>query len=207
MTFQYVPNPSPGDIDRIVSEWVHRELTNISDLLSEVYPRWEDLRFPAVSLKPGGTAPNWNDTTGQYEVAVGEYIWATIQLPHAWKVGTVLKPHVHWNKITSAAGNVNWQLDYKWWKIGEVIDAAYTTLSDESPDISDGDTAYQHALTSLGDIIPASDTEISDCLICKLSRVAAAGTEYGADSGIIEFDIHYEIDSVGSQLEFIKDLG
>ena len=171
----------------------------------ETQDRWDDLRFPAANLKAGTAGvPTWDNTNGLQEFAIGDYLFCQVQLPHAWKVGTTLKPHVHWCKITSGPNLVAWQLEYKWAKIGEVMDAAFTTISDETPDVSDGDTAYQHALTALPDIVPASDVQISDMLICKVSRIATAGASYGTRAALLEFDIHIEIDSYGSVQEYVK---
>ena len=168
-------------------------------------PVWDDLRFPSANLKPGtANVPTWDPTNGLQEFAIGDELFAQVQLPHAWKVGTVLKPHMHWCKITSGPNLVRWQLDYKWAKIGEVMDAAFTTIADETPDVSDGDTAYQHALTALPDITPAADVQISDMLICRISRVASAGASYGTRAVLFEFDIHYQLDSRGSIEEYVK---
>ena len=205
MSFIYIPDAPPADIDPVVSEWVQRELTRIADDFGTVAPRWDDLRFPAGNLKNGSSGvPAWNNTYGLQTFGVGDYVFATVQLPHAWKVGTELRPHIHWCKTTSAAGTVRWELEYRWGKIGEVIDAAWTTLSNETPTVSDGDTAWQHALTPWDAITPPFDIQISDMLLCKLERVVEVGSGYGPDVALLEFDIHYQIDSLGSDLEYIK---
>jgi hypothetical protein len=166
---------------------------------------WDDLRFPAGNLKAGSAGvPTWNNTYGLQEFSIGDYLFCQVQLPHAWKVGSTLKPHFHWMKITSGPNLVGWQLEYRWAKIGEVMDVAWTTISDETPDVSDGDTAWQHALTALPDIVPPSDVQISDMLVCKISRIATAGASYGTRAALLEFDIHYQIDSRGSRQEYVK---
>lgn len=209
MPFTYIPDAPPSDIDQVTAEWVNRELTRISDeLIAASEAKWDDLRFPAANLKSGSSGvPSWDNTNGLQEFDIDDYLFCQVQLPHAWKVGSTLKPHFHWSKITSAVGNVNWQLEYKWAKLGQVIDGSFTVLNDETPDVSDEDTAYHHALTAVGEIIPPADVGISDMLICKLSRIAAVGTEYGTDAALFEFDIHYQIDSFGSDIEYIKHRG
>lgn len=167
--------------------------------------RWDDLRFPAANLKNGSSGvPTWNNTYGLQEFSIGDYLFCQVQLPHAWMKGTDLQPHFHWMKITSAPNLVAWQLEYRWIKIGDVMDGSWTTLSDETPDVSDGDTAWQHALTAVGAIPVDSTVELSDMLVCKLSRVATAGASYGARAALLEFDVHYQIDSFGSRQEYIK---
>jgi len=170
----------------------------------EYIGQWDDLRFPAANLKPGSAGvPTWDNTNGLQEFSIGDYLFCQVQLPHAWKIGSTLKPHVHWCKITSGPNLVRWQLDYKWVKTGQVMDAAFTTIADETPDVSDGDTAYQHALTALPDIT-TTGVDISDILVCKISRVATAGASYGTRAVLFEFDIHIQTDSQGSIAEYEK---
>jgi hypothetical protein len=184
-------------------EWVERQLKKIRDAMP--VQGWEDMQFPATHLKPGVSQPTQDATNGTILFRVGDDVFAQAQLPHAWEEGTVLKPHVHWYKTTSATGNVRWQLEYKWSKIGETMDAGFTTLAAEVPAVGDDDTAEQHSLTPLGDIVCTDGQQISDMLIMKLSRVAAVGTDYGAvDAALMEFDIHYHSNSHGSELEYTK---
>lgn len=205
MTFDYIPTTT-GSEEKLPDRWTTEELNGLSRVLVNSYPRWEDLRFPASAVNPPGIAsdPDIDTTYGFWLFAVNELIFMQAQLPHAWRVATTLKPHVHWMKTTSASGVVNWQLDYRWVKIGEVMDGSWTTLSSETPSISDGDTQYQHAITALGDLTVDGSEEISDMLVMKFSRVAAAGSEYAADAAMLEFDIHYQADSPGSEKEYSK---
>lgn len=174
-------------------------------------PRWDDLRFPAQGINPPGAVadPGLESTTGLllFAAAGTETIAGVAQMPHAWDEGTTIKPHVHWQKTTSAAGNVLWQLDYEVINNGDTAAMAYgsqgqgVTPMDGTPD---GNTANQVLITSLGDITMV-DKRISCLIFWKLSRIGSdASDTYGADARLIEFDIHYEIDSRGSIEEFTK---
>lgn len=83
-------------------------------------------------------------------------------------------------------------MEYKWAKIGEIIDANWTTLSGATAiatTIDDG-SANRHLITSLGTINDAN-ADFSDMLIIKLSRVGGnAADTYGADARLLEFDLH-----------------
>jgi len=199
----YSPGQIPLDIGPTEGEWLRREFRRISEALNYQAPRWEDLRFPASNLTPGtANTPTWDDTNGLWEFAVSDELFFQAQMPHSWKEGSAVYPHVHWQKITSAAGNVNWRIDYRVCRIGEVWDSS-DNLADETPDVTDNDTARTHALTALGEI-SMTGAQVSDMIIGKLSRVAAAGTEYGTRAALLEFDIHILVDSFGSELEYIK---
>lgn len=167
---------------------------------------YEDLRFPATAINPPGLVgdPDWDTTNGGWLFDGGstEMLFLLIQIPHAWEEGTTLHPHVHWQKSTSAAGTVLWQLEYKWAPIGAAMDATFTTISSSTPTVSDADTADWHALTDLGNIT-ATGKQISDMILAKLSRLGGTDT-YAADARLLEFDIHYQVNSFGSREEYTK---
>ena len=177
---------------------------------SEFEANWDDLRFPATAINPPGQAsdPDVEATTGLllFAAAGTETIFALVQMPHSWKEGSVVKPHVHWQKTTSADGDVYWQLDYKKIPIGDVMDAEFTTLSATTPvsGTPDNDTANEHLLTSFADIDMTGLT-LSDCLLCKLSRIGGnAADTYGADARLLEFDVHFQINTLGSEQLYTK---
>ena len=167
---------------------------------------WDDLRVPVTAINPPGLESDPDiDTTYGFALFSGsgtEVLFTAIQLPHSWAEGTVLRPHFHWMKTTSASGTVLWQLDYRWAGIGDIMDGDWTTLSSSTPTVSDDNTAYKHALTALGDLDATGQT-LSAMLICKLSRIGGSDT-YAADAALLEFDIHYQVDSPGSQTEYVK---
>ena len=172
--------------------------------------QWEDLRFPATAINPPGQAsdPDFDTTNGGWLfAAVGtELLFLIAQLPHAWVTGRDLAPHVHWQKTTSAAGNVVWRLSYKWAPIGAVMDAAFTDVdaSTVAAGTPDNDTADEHLITPFT-ALSGTGKGISDMLVMKLARIGGdAADTYGADARLLEFDIHYEVDSFGSNQEFVK---
>ena len=92
---------------------------------------WDDLRFPATAINPPGQAsdPDVEASSGLllFDSNGTELIYAFVQMPHAWKEGSSISPHVHWQKTTSAAGDVLWRMRYKMAPIGEVMDADWST--------------------------------------------------------------------------------
>ena len=114
---------------------------------------------------------------------------------------------MHWQKTTSASGDVFWQFDYEVVNNGAVAAMDYgsqlqaTTVAIGTPD---GDTANEVLITPLGDITMTGKT-LTSLIFWKFSRIGGdAADTYGADARMLEFDIHYEIDSFGSNEEFIK---
>ena len=206
----YEPRPVPREASPPLRTFLDDELQTIADLLNVKNPPWDDLRFPAGAANPPGLAsdPAFDTTNGGYlfDATGTEVLFFQAQMPHAWKEGSIIRPHVHWQKTTSAAGDVYWQLDYKKAPIGAVMDAAFTTLSVATTvgGTPDNDLAGEHLISSFGDV-DMSGNELSDMLLIKLSRIGGnAADTYGADARLLEFDIHYQRDSAGSGREFIK---
>jgi hypothetical protein len=168
---------------------------------------WEDLRFPVQAINPPGAEsdPDVDATDGTllFAAAGTEVIYIQAQMPHAWALGSAIVPHVHWCKTSSAAGAVVWQLAYQFADIGEAFgdwsSAVSATLA-----VSDGDTANVHALSSFGPLtLPANG--VSSMIKLKLSRAGNdAADTYAADAKLLEFDIHYQVDSRGSDEETSK---
>jgi len=209
-SIDYQPRPVPAEVSQQMRDFLDDELKRIADLINVKNPLWDDLRFPAAAANPPGLAsdPDYDTTNGGwlFDAASTEVLFFQVQMPHPWREGTEIHPHVHWQKTTSAAGNVYWQLDYKKAPIAAVMDAAFTTLSTTStvPGTPDNNTADEHLISAF-DWIDMVGNELSDMLLIKLSRIGGdAADTYGADVRLLEFDIHYEIDGFGSGREFIK---
>ena len=182
--------------------------TKSADFEHLALPRatWDDLRFPATAINPPGQVsdPDWDTTKGGWLFASSgtEMLHVIAQLPHSWAEGTELRPHLHWEKTTSAAGNVYWNLSYQISSIGQARDAA-VDLGAYIPAVA-SDTADVHQLTPFA-AIDMTDKTLSCIIIMQLSRVAGnANDTYGADARLLEFDFHYQSDHAGSSAEYIK---
>lgn len=173
---------------------------------------WEDLRFPATAVNPPGQAsdPDVELTSGLllFAAAGTELVYVFVQMPHAWKEGSAISPHVHWQKTTSAAGNVLWRLRYKHAPLAGVMDAAWSAPLDITTPVAgtpDTDTADYHMLSSFDPDIDMTGYPISHCILFEVSRIGGDALDtYGADARLLEFDIHYQIDSAGSTQLFTK---
>lgn len=172
--------------------------------------RWDDLQTAATAIRAPGIADPGFDTDycgwlfdGN---ATTEVLLFSFQLPHAWKEGSKISPHVHWAKTTAASGNVRWVLDYKWAKLGQVADSSWTNLTVTTPvaGTPDTNTAYKTLLSTFGEI-DTSGVKISDQLLIKLSRNPSHTDDtYGADALMLFFDIHIKLDSLGSVFLYRK---
>ena len=167
---------------------------------------WEDLRAPATAINPPGQVsdPDWDNTNGGwlFDAAGTEILWIIMQLPHSYKEGSNIKPHLHWCPTNTNTGNVLWRMEYKWTNVGETEAGTFSTLN--VLDAGDG-TALKHQIAPF-DAITGTGKTLSSMLVLKLSRIGGDGTDtYNADALLREFDIHYETDTPGgSHSEYSK---
>jgi len=152
----------------------------------------DDLRVP---LDKGSSAASLEYFSG----STGPQIWVfrnnasveamsfTVQLPHNWKQGTTIYPHIHWIPRANGTGNVQWNLDYTWVDIDGTFSAT-TTISG----IATGPfTKDNHLLTNIGTGLVGTDKSYSSVLICRIWRDSSIGTDtYNGDAGGLTMDFH-----------------
>lgn len=196
---KYEPAPTPSKLDQLL-EFLAREFRRIAGHTHEE-PYWDDLRVPAQAVNPPGLGsdPQWDTSKGGwlFDQTLVEELHLMVQLPHGWKVGSDLRPHVHYEKATSATGSVTWRLSYSWLAIGASRTAEATLSADDTVEYTAG--ADFHMLTPLGIITASASIDISDMLFLRLQRdVSATADTYAGDARLLEFDIHYQSDTPGS---------
>lgn len=171
---------------------------------------WTDLKAPATAINPPGAAsdPDVEATTGLllFDSGGTELIYTALQMPHEWVEGSFIVPHVHWTKTSSAAGNVVWQLRYRYANAGEVFTGWSAALQQSSvvAGTPDNNTDWEHLISSFGSVeIPTG--LISMMLIVEIARIGGdAADTYAADARLLEFDIHYQLNAPGSVEQFEK---
>lgn len=180
---------------------------------------WDDLRFPFsgrnIDVSSGRIDYDYFNGSIAYQNNArytNEVVSMLAQLPHEWKEGSEVRPHIHW--LQQSANEPNWLLAYKIYDNGQTanIDTDYTNHTFV--------TVEENAFTySSGTIVqiskfPAIDMTgytLSDCIHFAFWRdtTNASGEFSGLDpSGLVEhvleFDVHYQINALGSRQEFIK---
>ncbi|PIV49317.1 MAG: hypothetical protein COS19_09250, partial [Flavobacteriaceae bacterium CG02_land_8_20_14_3_00_34_13] len=99
--------------------------------------RWDDLKVPVNATKEGEfKRPDWNIFLGntllqwfkdESNADNQQELFFNVQMPHAWKEGTDIFPHVHWVPKTTITGKaVTWGLEYTWVNVGESFPATTT---------------------------------------------------------------------------------
>lgn len=171
---------------------------------------WDDIRIiPNVFDVPGGTDPDiisyqpaGSGTIFKvYAFAKGDEGFFTIQLPHSYKAGSTLKPHVHWTPGTRGVAEnghvVQWRLDYSFAAIDGTFPASQTI---PLPDTCDG-VDHKHLMTAEGSISGVGLSSSSQMWGRIYRWNDASDTWVGTGSNLpifIEFDVHFEQDRMGT---------
>lgn len=167
------------------------------DLMGESSLRLRGGSDPALAaFQPGGSGTSFYI----YEFNTGNEMFFVTQIPHRWLVGTDLSPHVHWTpgaRGTAESGNtVAWKLDYS------IISINGTFASSSTIDLTDtcDGTNDKHQLSG-GLDIDGSTLGISSVIVGRLYR--DSGDTWATNTAtnrpkLLQFDIHYQIDSFGS---------
>lgn len=168
-------------------------------------PYWDDLRTPVNAIKLSNTKPpTWTAYKGSEVLAFSdqatagneEFIFFSVQMPHNYKEGTAIYPHVHFVPEDNTGGNVRWQFTYSWASYGQ----AFPTEQAVYVNAACGNVTDVHRMGDFGAIVGTNQT-ISSMLLCQIKRNSSnAGDTYNGKSAyLLEFDIHYEIDGFGSK--------
>lgn len=180
--------------------------------------RYEDLRVPMSSTRKGAAEdPLYNKFRDDGSGSVGVYgswfrtnqtedLFFEVQMPHGWKEGSTIYPHIHWSPKTDTGGNiVRWGLEFIWVNVGETfVNTTVIYAEDPIAPIGPSPTAYQHVISEFSEISGTGQT-LSSMLVCRVFRDGTHGNDtYNNDALMLQFDFHYEIDADGSREEYSK---
>jgi hypothetical protein len=162
---------------------------------------WGDIQVPLTQGKQGvidKPAFDYDYVAYKFIKDSTEIVVGSAEIPHNWKIGTNLHPHVHLLQ-TSAADTAQFTLQWKWQSLGEAADATwkYTTLSSREFTYVSGD------IMQLVEGLPmdGSAQTLSSVILYKLKRKNAGGL---TNSYVYNVGFHYEIDALGSKDELVK---
>ncbi len=181
---------------------------------------WDDLRVPVLSTKLQGTkdpdfaklldngAGSQGVFTYLFSATIENELYFAVQMPHSYKYGTAIHPHVHWVPVAngSAGQVVSWGLEYSLAEIGGVF--GNTTIIYGNTSVpSETLVANKQYLTGMTEIAMTGVDSVSAMLLCRVFRDATGGgatDDYASDTALLEIDFHYQLDTIGSDSEYIK---
>lgn len=171
--------------------------------------QWDDIILPGFALGTGNAAPaliSLPIVTGLRCYGFSgtnntpDELFAFFELPHGYQEGTDLHVHVHWTPETAAVADVKWQVAYSVAPVNGTFGAQQTITGTEA-------TAglASHILTAISPVIDGTNLKIGSVIACRLFRDATDPADtYTGYALLLNFGIHYQVDTLGSRQIAIK---
>lgn len=168
--------------------------------------KWEDLRVPLTAVRVGASKiPGFDDTFGgikaySFDAASQEEVHFYVQLPHSWLTGTELRPHIHWTTTASSTTTtkVRWGLEYTRQDAFGTFAATSTSNALSTPS-----GPLKHEITSFPVISMSTISGPSAMVMMRLYRDSTSALDtYAADASVLEFDLHYQVSTLGTTSEY-----
>lgn len=172
---------------------------------------WNDLRIDAISARTGGAAPtdetgfrgNANFLARNFVNNQADEIQFQVQLDHSIKLNSTIYPHFHFSPWVTNAGTVNVKFifEYYWTNYQSVFPVSPSTL--DLTDTWTGDQRWYHRIAKNNTGISMTN-DISSIMKCRLYRDNTVANNFPGSLTGLYFDIHFEVDTIGSRTDFIK---
>jgi hypothetical protein len=173
---------------------------------------WRDELGDALSLKQTGTGVSSNATEGVVEFTTGsnlsDYLYLNVQLNHDKDLTASIYPHIH---FFQAENNVpNFLLQYRWQTNGGAKTTSWTNLKCNTLVFTYTSGTLNQIAYATAISVPAG-TAISDIVQFRVLRdngntstLFSGADPYTTAVGVTAFDIHFQINSLGSTDEYTK---
>jgi hypothetical protein len=175
-----------------------------------------DLNVPVNATKSDGAKmPSFKmfleDGGGQGVLAYGfesgkeEELFFMVQMPHSWKEGSDIYPHVHWSVQDDLGSSVvRWGLEYTWSNVGSTFSQPSIIYGTTPIGAASPVTANLHTITPFG-ALDATGKNLSSVILCRVFRDGDnSGDTFNHDAFLLMIDFHFEEDSFGSRTEYTK---
>jgi len=167
---------------------------------------WDDIILSPDTIQGGSARPDRITLVGNIDAygfngsSTTEEMSSSFEMPHTYKVGTDLRPHIHWCPSDTDSGSVKWQLEVTTAGVGDVFPGT-TTVTAVDPS---GEVDRAHQVIEFG-VIDGTNIDIGDITGFRLFRDPTDGADtYESDAIFLSLGFHYEIDGDGSRQVFIK---
>jgi hypothetical protein len=177
---------------------------------------WRDELSDAVSLQQTGTGISRNTTESTVDYThlsdLSDFMFANIQMNHDKDLTSNIYPHIHWTQEKNYSPN--FLIQYRWQINGRTKTTSWTnlpcnTLAFTYTSGSINQISYSNPIT------PPENVSLSDIIQFKIFRdnnntsTVFPGTDPyntggNATVSVLSFDIHLQLNSIGSDNEYTK---
>jgi len=165
--------------------------------------QWKDVLIPFTRDKQGQSSKPDFDFT---ELGLlfpqndeGEEVYLVIQFNHDYKAESDISPHIHY--IQDEEEVAIFEMTYRWGENGEAV-GGWTTIESSATPVFTYTSGTIRQIVSFPDIDGTGITGVSSMMDIIIRRQTGDGVS--GDVLAKEFDIHYQVDALGSDTEFTK---
>jgi hypothetical protein len=134
--------------------------------------------------------------------------FAEFHIPHTWKPGTMMYPHVHFTILSSGSGTVRWGFEYifaRTQRSNAFTQYPATTQTIYLEQVIDANSERTHFVVEApqGQGIPGTDLEVDGMILVRVFRDGAhVNDTFEQDVFGITVDLHTEIDRYSTPFRF-----
>lgn len=203
------------------SNYTNFDTTGHQTMVGNARP-WRDQLTDALQLQQNGAGVARNITEGTVEFAANatynatftsaDALYCNVQLNHDRDLTATLYPHIHWFQEKNY--NPNWLLEYRWQTNGGTKVTSWTKLLCNTPAFTYVSGSIHQIHYSAAISVP-SGSAISDIVQFRIFRdttnastlfagTCPYNTGGNAVCGMLAFDPHFQINSLGSDDQYVK---
>jgi hypothetical protein len=135
----------------------------------------------------------------EFDAAELREAFSNFHIPHAWKPGTMVYPHMHYSVNTASSGVVRWGFEYTLARrndsTGQTAFPATTTIYVEQTIAANSDHTHFVCEAAEGNGIPGTNLEVDAMILMRVFRDAEHVNDTFPDSAFgITVDLHIEVD-------------
>jgi hypothetical protein len=141
-------------------------------------------------------------------VANGDIFSMNFQLPHRKRKGTAIDSvHLHYIPIASANGDIKFNYTWGWYNHGDIVPSTLPNSGSITITLATTDQYKLKLANIITNLTAPASEDYSSILLCNITRVAPAGTNWGNTNeiAIVYVDAHYITDRSGSVLEYTDE--
>lgn len=168
---------------------------------------WDDIILPPDRLGLGASAPDRVTLIGNIQCygfdggGTIEQLFGSFEIPHDYKEGTTLRPHVHCAPSSTDVGDIKWNIEFSLKNRNDV----YDTVSTISAIVTTNGIDREHLIEEFETIVDPSLLIGATCEFRLYRDPTDIEDTYNADALLLSVGIHYEVDGDGSRNVMSKE--
>lgn len=180
------------EMDGNITQFDTKTKDGWADIVSEFYTRGGPAS-PGVSQFIGGIYLLEFSDTDVLEA------FANVHIPHSYKLGTMMYPHIHFSTTSNNAGTVRWGVEWTFARrhdsTGQTTFPATSTIYIDFPIPANSANKHFVAEAAQGAGIPGTHIEVDGMVMCRVFRDPThVNDTFVGSVWAITADVHIEVD-------------